>query len=166
MGSTFRWRKAQKAELVSKGVDRERVGRQEIPSARFSCFQGRGFRLDSDGMEFEIDENCPSSVQPSVSFRTSPHQLQHSSLSHIRKHSSIPPNEHFTELSCFILWTGASSVGKSSLLLRFTDETFLSPEETSGEFDQAELVSPISVLIRSMNGISQLRSELISRSKW
>lgn len=28
--------------------------------------------------------------------------------------------------------TGASSVGKSSLLLRFTDETFLSPDETSG----------------------------------
>lgn len=28
---------------------------------------------------------------------------------------------------------GASSVGKSSLLLRFTDETFLSPDETSGE---------------------------------
>lgn len=27
---------------------------------------------------------------------------------------------------------GASSVGKSSLLLRFTDETFLSPDETSG----------------------------------
>lgn len=30
--------------------------------------------------------------------------------------------------------TGASSVGKSSLLLRFTDETFLSPDETSGAF--------------------------------
>ncbi|GAA6064268.1 hypothetical protein JCM10212_001652 [Sporobolomyces blumeae] len=30
-----------------------------------------------------------------------------------------------------LLVIGASSVGKSSLLLRFTDETFLSPEETS-----------------------------------
>ncbi|GAA6031266.1 hypothetical protein NBRC10512_003288 [Rhodotorula toruloides] len=30
-----------------------------------------------------------------------------------------------------ILVIGASSVGKSSLLLRFTDETFLSPDETS-----------------------------------
>lgn len=31
-------------------------------------------------------------------------------------------------------YTGASSVGKSSLLLRFTDETFLSPDETSGRW--------------------------------
>lgn len=37
--------------------------------------------------------------------------------------------EPLTTLKLLVI--GASSVGKSSLLLRFTDELFLSPEETS-----------------------------------
>ncbi|SCZ90371.1 BZ3500_MvSof-1268-A1-R1_Chr1-3g01948 [Microbotryum saponariae] len=41
-------------------------------------------------------------------------------------------NPHsYTRLDLDAILTGASSVGKSSLLLRFTDETFLSPDETS-----------------------------------
>lgn len=38
----------------------------------------------------------------------------------------------FSLPALFLFASGASSVGKSSLLLRFTDETFLSPDETSG----------------------------------
>lgn len=40
-----------------------------------------------------------------------------------------PPPDRVADLSA----AGASSVGKSSLLLRFTDELFLSPDETSGK---------------------------------
>lgn len=49
----------------------------------------------------------------------------------------LPPDYHHTTLTMSdiptlkILLIGASSVGKSSLLLRFTDDEFLSPEETS-----------------------------------